>query len=282
MDHVLSTHLFVNQRLTTTLLNKIHQAGIPAVEIFCLRQHLDYRNQAQVQEIGHWFRDSPLRLHSMHSPMFTDEVWGRSGRQSVIDISEPRKAQRIQQVDEVKRALEIAEYAPFTYLIQHIGYDQDEYDERRLDAAFTSLEEIRIFGKQRGVEVLVENIPNAFSSSQRLVEFLRMTHLPIGFCFDTGHANLNEGVEEAFETMKDRIRSTHVHDNDGHRDSHLFPMFAEAGTINWGRTMDLFRARANQFPLVLELKEQPGVENPFQMASRVFEELERVTANVER
>ena len=282
MDHVLSTHLVVNHRLTTAVLDKILHAGIPAVEIFCLRQHVDYRNQAQIQEIGHWFRDSPLRLHSMHSPMFTDEVWGRSGRHSVIDISEPRKAQRIQHVDEVKRALEIAEYAPFEYLIQHIGYDQDEYDERRLDAAFTSLEEIRIFARQRGVEVLVENIPNAFSSAQRLVEFLRMTHLTIGFCFDTGHANLNEGVEEAFETMKDRIRSTHVHDNDGKRDSHLFPMYSEGGTINWGRTMDLFRSCPGQFPLVLELKEQPGVENPFRVARQVFDALEQVTANVER
>ncbi len=41
MNHALSTHLFVNHRLTTALLNRIEQAGIPAVEIFCGRQHLD-------------------------------------------------------------------------------------------------------------------------------------------------------------------------------------------------------------------------------------------------
>src|SRR5580698_10499084 len=77
MNHVLSTHLFVNQRLTVAMLSRIQTAGIPAVEIFCARQHLDYRNKAQVAELGHWFRDSDLKLHSLHSPMYTDEIWGR-------------------------------------------------------------------------------------------------------------------------------------------------------------------------------------------------------------
>ena len=68
MNHYLSTHLFVNHRLTTALLTKIQNAGIPAVEIFCARQHLDYHNKAQVAELGHWFRDSDLKLWSLHAP----------------------------------------------------------------------------------------------------------------------------------------------------------------------------------------------------------------------
>ena len=55
MDHVLSTHVFVNHRLTGATLQRIEQAGVPAVEIFCARQHLDYRDKAQIAELGHWF-----------------------------------------------------------------------------------------------------------------------------------------------------------------------------------------------------------------------------------
>ena len=142
MKHVLSTHLFVNHRLNTVWLDRIRRAGIPAVEIFCARQHLDWRNRAQIAELASWFRDSDLKLHSLHSPMYNDEVWGRSGPQSVIDITEPVKAKRIAMVDEIKRALEIAETIQFRYLIQHIGVGGAEYDERRVEAAFTSLEEI--------------------------------------------------------------------------------------------------------------------------------------------
>src|SRR5712692_6552192 len=115
MQRILSTHLFVNHRLTVALLNKVMQAGIPAVEIFCARQHLDYRNRAQVAELGHWFRDAELKLHSMHSPMYTDEIWGRSGPHAVITITEPVKSQRLQMVGEIKRAIEVAETIPYVY-----------------------------------------------------------------------------------------------------------------------------------------------------------------------
>ena len=64
-------------------------------------------------------------------------------------------------VDEIKRALEIAEVIPFRYLIQHLGVGGEEYDERKVEAAFTALEEINLFARERGVEVLLENIPNA-------------------------------------------------------------------------------------------------------------------------
>src|SRR6185295_6465982 len=113
MQHFLSTHLFVNHRLTVAMLNRIMQAGIPAVEIFCARQHLDYRDKGQIRELGHWFRDADLTLHSLHSPMYTDEIWGRSGPHSVVTITEPVKGRRLEIVDEIKRAIDVSEVVPF-------------------------------------------------------------------------------------------------------------------------------------------------------------------------
>jgi len=275
MDHVLSTHLFVNHRLTTAMLNKIQQAGIAAVEIFCARQHLDYINKSQVAELGHWFRDSEMKLHSIHAPMYTDEIWGRSGPQSVITITEPVKAQRLKMVDQIKRALEVAEVVPFQYLIQHIGVGGEEFDMRKFDAAFSALEELSLFARQRGVQILLENIPNELSSAERLIQFVNMTHIGLDFVFDTGHANMNEGVAAAFDIMKERIRSTHIHDNDGQQDAHLFPFFSEGGTVDWNDTMALFRSRESQFPLLLELKEQPNLANPLERVKEIFERLEK-------
>ena len=60
IEQVLSTHLFVRHRLTTVWLERVWDAGFPAVEIFCARQHIDYRDKAQINELGHWFHDSPL------------------------------------------------------------------------------------------------------------------------------------------------------------------------------------------------------------------------------
>ncbi len=274
MNHALSTHLFVNHRLTSAILSRIQQAGIPEVEIFCARQHLDYRNKAQVAELGHWFRDSELKLYSLHAPMYTDEIWGRSGPHAVITITEPVKSQRLQQVDEIKRALEIAEAIPFRYLIQHLGVSGEDFDMRRVDAAFSALEEIVIFARQRGVEVLLENIPNGLSSAERLLQFNELTHLNLNFAFDTGHAHMNEGIETAFNLMKDKIRSTHVHDNDRENDAHLFPFASQGGTINWKETMQLLRSREDRYPLLLELKEHAEFTNPLETVKQVFDRLE--------
>ena len=276
MQHALSTHLIVNHRLNTVWLERIWEAGIPAVEIFCARQHLDYRNKAQVNELAYWFRDSELKLHSLHSPMYSDDCWGRTGPGAVITLTELTKPKRLVCVEEIKRALEVAETIPCRYLIQHLGVGGEEYDEAKLEAAFTALEDLMLFARHRGVEILLENIPNRLSTAERLRHFLEITHLDLGFCLDTGHAHMDEGVESAFLGMQERIRSTHVHDNDGKNDTHLCPLLAPAGSIDWKRTMELLRTRADQYPLLLELRESPDFPNPLAAAREVFEKLEAI------
>jgi sugar phosphate isomerase/epimerase len=273
MQHALSTHLLVNHRLNTLWLERIWDTGIPAVEIFCARQHFDYRNKEQVNELACWFRDSELRLHALHSPMYTDDCWGRTGPGSVITLTEPAKPKRLACVDEIKRALEVAETIPFRYLVQHLGVGGEEYDEGKLEAAFTALEDLMLFARHRGVEILIENIPNRLSTPERLRYFLEITHLDLGYCLDLGHAHMDEGVEAAFQSMGERIRSTHLHDNDGHSDTHLFPLLG-GGSIDWKRAMELLRTRADQYPLLLELRNSPEFPNPLAAAREVFEKLE--------
>jgi sugar phosphate isomerase/epimerase len=270
----LSTHLFVNHRLTTVWLERIWSAHIPLVEIFCARQHLDYRDNAQIAELGHWFRDSELKVHSLHSPMYNDDVWGRTGPDAVINITEPVKFKRLQMVDEIKRALDIAETVPFRYLIQHLGVAGETYDDRKVDAAFSALEEISLFARQRGVNVLLENTPNALSSAERLLTFFEITHMDLNVCLDVGHANMKEGVETAYRLLKGRIRSTHIHDNDGVDDSHRFPLMSEDGNIDWRKTMSTLRSADGQYPLVLELKEMPDLPNPLHTVCETFDRLE--------
>ncbi|MDQ6663694.1 MAG: sugar phosphate isomerase/epimerase [Acidobacteriota bacterium] len=276
MNRVLSTHLIVNHRLTIAWLEKALRAGIPAVEIFCARQHLDYRNKSQISELGYWFRDSALQLHSIHSPMYTDEIWGRSGPDAVIDITERNKSRHIFAVDEIKRAIEIAETVPFRYMVQHLGVSNQEFSEHAVEAAFTALEGLTLFAHQRGVEILLENIPNELSTAVRLQEFLKVTHLNMNFVFDLGHANIGNGVQNEFAIMKERIRSLHIHDNDGKEDKHLFPFLAEGGTVDWPETMELLRSRPDQYPMLLELKEVPEMEFPLDSVNQVYDRLERI------
>jgi len=270
---MLSTHVTCNHRLTAAWLNRVESAGIAAVEIFCAKQHFDWANKSQVAELGHFFRDSQLKLHSLHAPMYTDEIWGRSGPESRIDITERKKATRIQWVGELKRAIEVAEIIPFRYLIQHLGVTGQEFSEYAVEAAFSSLEELALFARQRGVEILLENIPNELSTAERLESFNAVTHLKLNYVFDTGHANLAGSIAGEYETMQARIRSLHVHDNNGKDDQHLLP-FSAGATTNWQETMNLLRSRPGQYPLLLELRDDATLNYGFDDIARTFDQLE--------
>ena len=131
----------------------------------------------------------------------------------------------------------------------------------------TSVEHLRAFAKPLGVRILLENIPNELCTPDKLVEFIHVTHFDdIGVCFDLGHAHIMSNVAEAFEILKRHIHSTHVHDNAGDRDSHLWP---GTGTINWKEAMELLRSAPNTPPLLLEIEADEKV-NPVEKMSQAF------------
>src|SRR5579862_9703952 len=221
MQKAMSTYVYVKERLHPGLLDSLVRGGAQAIEVFAARQHLDYANRKQhIREIADWFRTSGIPLHSVHAPLYADYEWGRTGSPP-INIASTDRAARIEAMDEIKRAIELAEQIPFRFLIQHIGVANESFNERKFEAAMTSIEHLRAFAKPLGVRVLLENIPNDLSTPDRLIEMIRGAHFDdVGVCFDFGHANMMGTVREGFEILRDHIRSTHVHDNDKFKDLH--------------------------------------------------------------
>jgi sugar phosphate isomerase/epimerase len=135
----------------------------------------------------------------------------------------------------------------------------------------TSIEHLRAFAKPLGVRILLENIPNELCTPDKLVEFIQITHFDdVGVCFDLGHAHIMSKVAEAFEILKNHIHSTHVYDNAGIRDSHLWP---GAGTIDWKEAMELLRSAPHTPPLLLEVEADEKV-NPAEKMKEAFNKLE--------
>src|SRR5215813_1285211 len=127
------------ERLHPGLLDQFVSGGAEAIEIFAARGHFNYTERQHVREIANWFRSTGIAFHSMHSPMYSDEEWGRSGIPPV-NIAAVEKRDRIAAMDEIKRALEVAEQAPFQFLVQHVGVGKEESSEHKKEAAMTSLE----------------------------------------------------------------------------------------------------------------------------------------------
>ncbi len=272
MLRAMSTYVYVKERLHPGLLDAMVRGGAQAIEIFAARQHLDYANRKQhVREIAEWFRNSGVPLNSVHSPLFADYEWGRTGAPP-INVTSTDRASRIEAMDEIKRALEIAEQIPFRFLVQHLGVSNESFSDHKFEAAMTSIEHLRAFAKPLGVRILLENIPNEISTPDKIIDFIQKTHFDdVGVCFDVGHAHLMSTVPEAFEILKAHICSTHVHDNQKDKDAHLWP---GKGSIDWSETMQLLRSAPQVPPLLLEIEGEEKV-SPVERMAETFDELEQ-------
>jgi sugar phosphate isomerase/epimerase len=265
MFRVLSTHLFINQRLHPGLLDLVGRAGVEGVEIFAARQHFDYTSREHVAEIGAWFRSSNLQVFSMHAPIFPDREMGRDGAPS-INVLHPDKARRIDAMDEIKRALESAEQIPMRYLVIHLGDRSDAWSPRSIEYALTALEHLGAFAAPLGVRLLVENILSESTTPEHLMLILQMGHLNnVGVCLDLGHAHIDPGILDAISTLGDRIVSLHVHDNHGVKDEHLWP---GDGTIDWPAVKDKLKSLANPPAAVLEIAHAAD-DSPATISSKI-------------
>jgi sugar phosphate isomerase/epimerase len=263
MSRILSTYLFVQRKLTPELIGQIAAAGFTGVEVFCSRSHFDYGSPEDVREMGRVLTEKNLVLHSLHSPTSRDRGPTRESG-TPVSICESERVRRIDAMDEIKRALDVAEQIPFRYFVQHMSGSREAPDPRKRDAAFSSLEHLVLHAKHVGVTVTLENTPSEMGDPAYLRSFVDETRLAgLRFCFDVGHANIADTTAEnklahGFEPMRELIATTHVHDNRGEKDEHLVPY---EGTVDWKEAARLLAtAPVKDLSLVLELKEQPGAE----------------------
>ncbi|PYP91001.1 MAG: sugar phosphate isomerase/epimerase [Candidatus Angelobacter sp. Gp1-AA117] len=259
MLRAMSSYVFIKQRLHPGLLDTMARGGAQAIEIFAARGHFDYSDKAHIREVGNWFKANGVEFHSMHSPLYMTNDFDRArAMESQLNIVDPDKRRRIEAMDEIKRALEVAETLPFRFLIQHLGKNDEAFEPHKFEAALSSIEHLRAFARPLGVSLLVENIRNDLATPERLMELIKALHYEdLGVCFDTGHAHIMSSVHQAFGVLESRIRSTHVHDNHRERDAHLWP---SEGNIDWPQTMESLHAAPHVPAVLLEIEGVEGAD----------------------
>lgn len=272
MLKIISTHVFLRQRLHPGLLESLSKGGAEGAELFAARQHFDYASRAHVKEIADWFRANPLKPFSMHMPLFADGEMGRGGSPGV-NVIHPEKSRRIDAMDEIKRSLEVAEQIPLRFLVLHLGERDDRWNPRTIEHAMTAIEHLQAFARPLGVKLLLENIQNEVTRPQNLLEILSIGHFKdVGVCLDLGHAHIGEGVRAGIEEAKPVIFSSHIHDNQGQKDDHLWP---GDGTIDWAESMGALRAAPQLAGGVLEITYQLD-DSPAHVSQRAAESFNKL------
>jgi sugar phosphate isomerase/epimerase len=271
----ISTHLFHDAPLDRAHLQAVADRGFDCVELFATRTHFDYHDQAAVTRLGEWLRDTGLTLHSVHAPI-TDSlvkgVWGTNYSNAAGDARKRSLA-----VQEAEHAIRLARILPYRYLVVHLGVPNDfaaPGDNERA-AARQSIEALAMTAADHGVQLALEVIPNALSTPEALVKLIDQDlELPdLGICMDVGHAHVMADVADGIETVSGHLVTTHIHDNDGRKDSHLLPF---DGTIDWPSTLIAFQKVGYDDVLLFELtntNDQATVLDRARSARKRFEEM---------
>ena len=265
MQRLLSTYLFVSRKLTPELLEQIAGAGFQDLEIFCARSHFEYSMKPEIRAMAGALEAHHLQLVSMHAPTSRDiSAMRQSGMP--LSICEVERVRRVEAMDELKRAIDVADDLPYARLVLHMGGSREMADPRKRDAAFSTLEHLILHAHHAGVRICVENTTSEMGDPAYLRAFVDETRLTgLRFNFDIGHAHLSdfpegERIEKSFSPLRDLVSSVHLHDNHGEKDEHLPPY---DGTIDWSAAIKTLQsASQTSLPMVLELKEKTGPEAP--------------------
>ena len=265
MQKILSTYLFVSRKLTHELLTQICEHGFAGVEVFCSRAHFDYGSKQEIQALKSALEANRMTLSSLHAPTSKDLSATRESG-TPLSICEVERVRRVEAMDEFKRAIDVSEDLPFSRMVLHMGGTRETADQRKRDAAFSSLEHLVLHAHHAGVTLAVENTMSEMGDPAYLRAFVDETRLTgLRFNFDIGHANLADGPAEeriarGFAPLRDLVASVHLHDNHGDKDEHLAPY---DGSIDWSVAIPLLKSAPQaDLPVVLELKEKFGAEAP--------------------
>jgi len=125
-------------------------------------------------------------------------------------------------------------------------------DASDLNHSIRVLEIVRPLCEDVGVVLAVEN---CFPADDKILAqyFERFPPEFIGFCYDSGHANLNNNSDELMKHSS-RLKVLHLHDNRGKVDDHQPPFW---GTVDWPRVMRWIEQSGYTKPINFEITHRP-------------------------
>jgi sugar phosphate isomerase/epimerase len=181
-------------------------------------------DEAGIERLGGMLRERDVSISAVHAPFGPED-----------DLSNPDESARKATLERHGMLMERIAPLGVTRMIIHPSPPIEERDAAARESCV--LDSLGVLVKEagkRGVRLALENMPPRHLGDEsgclrRIVEKVGSRRL--GVCFDTGHAHITEeGVKNAFDTLKDLTIAFHIHDNDSTRDMHIPPPY---GTIDW-------------------------------------------------
>lgn len=229
----------------------------------------------EMQQIREWLNKYHLKAKSLHATKGSRRnvncVSGHYRKDYTSDWEYNRKAG----VELIKNRVDLAACLGATEIVLHLylPFMTIQHDETVKDNIFCqikkSFDELQPYCIEKGVRICVENLFDMPAEYTLYTWDWLIEHYPpefLGFCFDSGHANMiwGENMCDIIRKYGSRIYSVHLHDNYQAVDSHMLP---KEGDINWEAVITALAESAYELPLILELScDRDNVEEFLQEA----------------
>jgi sugar phosphate isomerase/epimerase len=208
-------------------LRRIAEAGFTHIH-WCHHWHTDFLYSSyEVAQIAQWMKEFGLAVLNTHASRGQEKDWG-----SLHEYI------RLSGVELVQNRIQMAVDLHSDVIILHIPPPPEgdgSPDGKFAAQLYRSMNALTAFGRARGVRIALENMAG---DDYVLIDALLSRYGPdvLGFCYDSGHANMGPDGLGELERHKERLIAIHFHDNDGKNDQHKIPF---TGMIDWNRLMQI-------------------------------------------
>lgn len=198
-------------------LRKIADAGFKHIQWIHHWKHDFIYTKPEIQRVAKIMKELNISLYDIHGSDCPEKNWFSTFED-----------QRLAGVEIIKNRIEMCKALGGSVIIMHIPVMNSE-DIGKWRQLKKSLNELEKFCIKKSVKIAIENEPfDKFDGIREL--FSEYSPKFIGLCYDSGHGNIGGKGLENLNTVKERLISLHLHDNNGSVDQHN-PVFT--GTIDW-------------------------------------------------
>jgi sugar phosphate isomerase/epimerase len=245
----------------TEIICKIAKAGFTHIH-WCFEWDGDYiYSSYEMQQIKEWMNQYQLKSKALHatkgSKRNVNLFDGHYRKDYTSDVEYNRKAG----VELIKNRVDLASFIGATEIVLHLYIphftirEKPETEERFYEQVYKSFDELQPYCIKKGVRICIENLfdmPEKYELDQLERLFAKYQPEFLGFCLDTGHANMVWGMDmvDIIHRYGKRLYALHIHDNSGSADFHQIP---GEGNIDWQSVMDAVAQTEYELPLILEL-----------------------------
>jgi sugar phosphate isomerase/epimerase len=239
-------------------LRRIADAGFSYIH-WCHQWNTDFLySRWEIEQIQKWLEEYGLQLLDLHGSAGNEKNWGSS-----------QEYQRLAGLELVRNRIEMTAHLSADVVIMHVPGDPDSIPVRK------SLDALEPFARERNVRIAIEN--GNFEAIRKLLSEYDSGY--VGLCYDSGHGNVSADGLDHLESIKDRLISVHLHDNDGTSDQHKL-LFS--GTVDWERLARIMAGSAYTKCVSMEVTmARTGIEDEGLFLAEAFETGTRFSRMIE-